>query len=175
MVFADWGVSGPPLVLFDGQLSAPRSDAVVADLPEVRAALADGWFLAPANPTWVYVPALWPRFARAWLPDRSTHYMIVACTGQPTRRVPWTSEVAAEMEQDANSDLQLCGLPARPPNRIWLLRPPPQYPDVEHTMGHLVRAARHDGVDAPMLCPEMVEVAARELRTLFMEANTPNS
>ncbi|MPY79084.1 MAG: hypothetical protein GEV04_11445 [Actinophytocola sp.] len=111
MVLADWGVSDPPLVLLEGQLSAPQSAAVVKDLPEVRTAIEDGWYVAPDPPMWVYIPALWPRFARAWLPDRSTHYMIVSCTGQPTRRVPWTADLAADIEQDANSDLQNCGLP----------------------------------------------------------------
>lgn len=139
---------------------------MVEDLPEVRAAVAAGWFLAPDAPMWVFLPPLWPKRARAWVPDRSTHYMVGACTSQPSRRVPWTQDVIAEMEQNANSELERCGLPARPANRIWLLKPPPSFGGLDDVLGQLCKVAHRRGVE-PIASRSMAEVAAGELEHVF--------
>lgn len=171
MVEVDWGISEPPLVLIEGQLAAPQSPAVMDDLPEVGAALNAGWYLAPDQPLLLFLPAVWPRSARAWMPDRSTHYKTGGCTGQPSRRLPWSPEDTAEMEADVNGDLRRCRIPARPPNRLWLLKPPPGYPDLDQVIGHVLRTAWQEGVEQRSSAA-LVAVVARELDYLFSSGTT---
>ena len=45
------------------------------DLPAVIAARREGYFAAHDAPLWCFVPAIWPRRARAWTPDRRVGWL----------------------------------------------------------------------------------------------------
>ena len=99
--------------------------------------------------------------------------MTVQCNDEPAKRLPWTADVAAGVEQDANELLAVCGLLPRPPKRLWLLRPPPGYASLDDVLAQLSRVARRIGVHA-MASPEMVALVADEIARVFPPAVTDN-
>lgn len=143
-----------------------QSRLPAAELPEVVAAENEGCWLAPESPMWVFLPTVWPEWERRWLPDRSTHYLTEWCTGQEPRTLAWSPDVAAEIEHDLNEILVQCGLPPRPPGRLWLLRLPPGFPTLEAVLTELI--ARADAEGAPLMaCPTFVGLSAASLTKLF--------
>lgn len=147
--------------------SAATQSSLVADaLPEVLAARAAGWFLAPDAPLWVFLPAVWPASSRAWIPDRSTRYAVVRCDDEPPRREPWSTQDADEVEADMSDLLAQCGLSHRPAGRLWLLRPPAGFATLDDTLRQLIRRAEAAGAPI-MACPQFVAAVDDALEFLF--------
>jgi hypothetical protein len=168
MELADWGVDSDPAHFprsGDGRFAPTESDDPV-DLPLFRAAGDCGYEAAPEAPMWTFLPAVWPETARTWTPDTRVRQMRVSCNGEPLRVVPWSTVDYFEMESDANGTLAECGLPSRPPGRLWLLKPPPGQPSLEHTLGTLLASAEGAGVQVRST-REFVELAQRELSAMF--------
>jgi hypothetical protein len=69
------------------------------------------------------------------------------CNGEPTRTLPWSTADYVEMESDANWFIAECGLPPRPPGRLWLLRPPRGFISLDSTLTWLVESAKEAGLD----------------------------
>ena len=177
MVEYDWGLDEPPHPL--GRSLDERSDLEVGQLPEVRALLAEGWFLAPEAPVLAFLPAIWPRSARTWIPDRSTHYAIVSTLDGDwnvleTCREPWTQTDHDTYEIDINVLLGEGRVPPRPAGRIWLLRPPPGFSSLDEAVDHLQRRAREAGVDLGLV-PELVAVLTAEVRVSFIQGWAPRT
>ena len=159
----DWGVDeGPHPIAAD--FPGGRSPAEPGELPEVIQLAADGWELAPDAPFLVFLPAVWPRDLRTWIPDRATRYSLdwSAATNR-AGRVGWTPEVRASSDVDNVATLAEAGIGAPPPGRLWLLRPPPGFASVGDVL-----AAADDLADrcdvAPSCSPEYVDVVAETLR-----------
>ena len=84
--------------------------------------------------------------------------MQVACHGEPARTLPWSTADYFEMESDANWLLAECGLPARPPGRLWLLKPPPGFSSLDATLSCLVESAKETGLDIMANRPLVLQV-----------------
>ncbi len=136
------------------------------DLPAVRAAHEQGFEPAPEAPLWTFLPAVWPRAARAWIPDTRARSMRVFCNREPARTVPWSAADYFEMESDANELLAECGLPARPAGRVWLLKPPPGFATLDDALRRLRRSAKDAGLPV-MADRAFVEQVSRDLDGLF--------
>lgn len=90
----------------------------------------------------------------------------MSCNGEPNKRVPWSTWDYFEIESDLNSSLTDCGFPPRPPGRLWLLKPPPQFVSLDETLRHLSASAESAG----LLIYTHVDFAdhvAREVDMLF--------
>jgi hypothetical protein len=165
----DWGVDSDQANFpgsGDGRYVAPTESDDPWELPAVRAASEHGYEVAPEAPMWAFLPAVWPRFARTWIPDTRVRYLRVSCDGEPTRVVPWSTADYFEIEADANGILAECGLPSRPAGRLWLLQPPPGQPSVEHTLNVLLASAERAGL--PVLATKaLVEHVRREVNDMF--------
>lgn len=147
---ADWGLD-------QGYLRDPwPSQAFPPErLPVVVAARADGWHLAPEAPIWAFLPAVWPAEARAWVPDRSVRLSRMQCDGGIEAVIPWTAWDFAETERDTNDMLVESGVPARPFGRLWLLKPPPSFTDLDDVTEAITAGAQADGVPHTC-CAELV-------------------
>jgi len=64
----------------------------------------------PGAPMWVFLPAVLPNAARAWVRDRSTHDKLVSHNGEPNHHLPWAVADASHIKQDMNSSCEECGL-----------------------------------------------------------------
>ncbi|MBC7289886.1 MAG: hypothetical protein H5T83_00945 [Actinotalea sp.] len=158
---ADWGTAEAPLSDVWPTAALPPEA-----LPSVLRARQDGWFLAPDAPLWCFLPAVWPTTARAWVPDRSVREVRLRIEGGGERRVPWSPWDVAEVEQDVAALLAACGLGPRPLGRLWLLRPPPVFADLEAALEWLVRRAEAE--DVPVRCgPELVALVQRAVGEWF--------
>lgn len=133
----------------------PSEPLPAEHLPAVVAARRDGWHLAPAAPVWSFLPAVWPPPARAWVPDRSVPVTRLHGNGEVDALVPWSAWDHAEMERDTNDMLVEAGVPARPFGRLWLLRPPPAYEELDRAVEALAAQAEADGIPL-MCCSELV-------------------
>lgn len=124
MIDADWGWDEDSLRLAD----RPSCDVVtsddVEDLPDVRVGREHGYVPAPEDPMWCFLPAVWPRAARGWVPDVRVRTAWHVHGDAAPERVPWTTATYAEIEQDALWMLTQAGVPPRPAGRVWLLRGP---------------------------------------------------
>ncbi|WP_258724902.1 DUF5956 family protein [Cellulomonas sp. NS3] len=128
-------------------------------LPSVAAARAQGWHLAPDAPLWCFLPAVWPARQRAWVPDRSVRVVRTVCDGVPGPEIPWSAWDHAEVEGVVASLLADAGVPARPPGRLWLLRPPPGTRDLDDAVDRLAAGAESAGVPV-RCCAELVAWSA---------------
>ncbi len=168
MVAYDWGWEDSETWL---DTSAPfRADVVDSDdprmIPQVHGALAQGYELAPDNPLWCFLPAIWPARARAWVRDARARHMMRSCEGrQPHQRLPWPAATYFEIEADTNALLTEYGLGPRPPGRVWLLRLPPGSGPLEEVLDAIVGSAYTPGLDT--LSPDFVEHTRRELQRVF--------
>ena len=165
VAYWNWEATRLPLPNVDER----PSSLVAAELPEVLAARDRGWWLAPETPMWVFLPAVWPEQHRGWLVDRSSRYVEEYCTGQSPRRLPWSADDSATVERDLNTLLRECGLPARPPARLWFLRLPPGCVSLEELLVGLMDLANGAGVDA-CACHGFVSFTASRLREAFEAA-----
>ncbi|WNI18146.1 DUF5956 family protein [Actinacidiphila sp. ITFR-21] len=121
-------------------------------LPEVRELAEFGWEPAPQAPLWVFLPYVWPEDDRVWVPDRSTRWAVETRTDAAGRITgvrcdPLSPDDLAVLESDANADLAAVGVPARPAGRVWLLRPPSGFDDLDAVLDHLCEAADRRGVE----------------------------
>jgi hypothetical protein len=168
MESADWGVETEPLHfrgIPDGRFSPTDSDDPM-EMPAVKAARQQGFEPAPEAPLWTFLPAVWPEAARSWTPDTRVRHMQVACEGGPIQRLPWSSAGYFEMEADANWLLAECGLPPRPPGRLWLLKPPQKFDSLDATLRWLTVSAKDAGLDIMANRPFVLNVQ-RDLEALF--------
>ena len=118
------------------------SEAVLAhELPEVLKARDEGWFLASDAPMWAFLPAVWPAEHRRWLPDRSIRWTRISCSGAPSTDVPWSAWDYFEHERDINELLTASSVPPRPAGRLWLLRTPEAFRDLDSTIDSLAESA----------------------------------
>jgi len=144
----DWGLELDEAVF--PKLMYQSSEHVDSDDPNdlevVRSAKAVGYEPAPEAPLYCFLPALWPNHDRAWVRDTRIRHALVSCNGQPSRRVPWSTWDYVEMEADANALLADCGFDPRPAGRLWLLRPPGQFANLEAVLKHLADAANQAGL-----------------------------
>ena len=132
----DWGLNS------DSMRSGWPSTAMLAhELPDVLKARDEGWYLAPDAPMWAFLPAVWPAEHRRWLEDRSIRWTRVSCSGPPSTEVPWSAWDYLEHERDVNELLTASSVPPRPAGRLWLLRPPQVFPDLDSTIDSLAEGA----------------------------------
>lgn len=124
-------------------------------LPAVVAARTDGWCMAPDAPLWSFLPAVWPAAARAWVPDLSVRLTRLQCDGGVDAIIPWSAWDHAETERDTDDMLVEAGIPARPFGRLWLLKPPPPFEDLDAAVDANTATAQADGVPL-MCCTEVV-------------------
>lgn len=142
----DWGESEPP------HPYAPESDgtlspAVDAELPEVVRLGADGFELAPDAPFLAFLPAVWPRGRRTWIPDRSTRYVEQYSSAGHSARVSWSAKDHAEVWGDRVELLREAGVPEPQKDRLWLLQVPPEFGSLDDFVKRLVGRAEDTGVE----------------------------
>ncbi|MER5312615.1 DUF5956 family protein [Streptomyces sp. NPDC002773] len=163
-----WDVSGRP-----HQLAVRRSGPSELEperLPEVRELAELGWFLAPEAPMWVFLPYVWPRNARTWVPDRSTCWEIDTTFDAAGQLLgvecrPVSAAEKEVQERDAAADLDAAGIPPRPSGRLWLLRPVGGFDDLDAVLDHLCTAA--EDRDVPVeLSADFARLCQKELRVL---------
>jgi hypothetical protein len=65
---------------------------------------------------------------------------------------------------ELNSDLAAAGVPERPPDRLWLLRPVGGFPLMDALFAHMGTLIDERGIGG--LCPELVRLWAVELARL---------
>ncbi|HVQ17662.1 MAG TPA: DUF5956 family protein, partial [Actinomycetes bacterium] len=164
----DWGADTAPANFPGSDVGrfAPTESDDPWELPAVRVAREHGYEVAPEAPMWTFLPAVWPKDARTWIPDTRVRYMRVSCNGEPTRVLPWSTADYFEIEAEANGTLADCGIPTRPAGRLWLLRPPPGQPSVEHVLSLLVASAEGRGLQV-LATREFVEHVRQELSVMF--------
>ncbi len=155
----DWGRDELPL-----RGEWPTTSLPADRLPGVLAARAEGWTLAPDAPVWAFLPAVWPPEHRCWVEDRSVRYVRVTCTGAPPVSIPWSAWDHVEGERDVNELLVESGVPPRPAGRVWLLRPPPGWPDLDTVLRSVTGAADAAGVEGAC-SPPFVAVTVEVLRS----------
>lgn len=150
MVMGDWGLDSHSFRVrgVHSCFGSVDSDDPAA-IPEVQAALEQGYEPAPEAPMWCFLPAIWPDHARAWVRDTRVRHSLVSCGGEPDRRVPWSAADYADIESETNMDLVACGVPPRPAGRLWLLKPPPGFDRLEETLCDLDASATAAGQDDP--------------------------
>ncbi|SCF20257.1 DUF5956 family protein [Micromonospora mirobrigensis] len=155
----DWGLDQLP------DPAAARAGEVDADgltpeqLPEVRELTARGWQLASDAPMLVFLPAVWPRELRTWVPDRATRYEWWYEQDPKTRQVIREQTVRSswesrnEVENDNDALLAEAGVTGRPRARLWLLKPPPGFASVDDFLAELGRRADAAGIDGACSAP----------------------
>lgn len=166
MVEVNWAVDDPPHPV--SRRHEGRSDVQQAELPEVLALAEEGWCLAPDAPMWVFLPAVWPVSERTWVPDRSTNYVTRWSDSGYSDRVPWSDHDYTEVEADMNMLLGQAGVPGRPAGRLWLLRVPAQFKDLDDVLDDLVSSADAQSV-VPNCNRDFVVHVAHRLQPLFDE------
>lgn len=117
-----------------------------AQLPVVRAAARLGFEPASEAPLFCFLPAVWPDDARAWVRDIRIRHGLVSCDGKPSVRVPWSTWDYFEIEAETNALLAECGFDPRPPGRLWLLKPPPEFSSLDAVLSHLSTRADEAGL-----------------------------
>lgn len=139
------------------------------DLPAVAEAITLGYEPATEAPMYCYLPAIWPVHARAWVRDnRVRHATSMNPDGTPFR-LPWSTADYFEIEADYNGFLATCGVPPRPAGRVWLLKPPPGFADLDSALLHLGAAATAAGLELG-LSAESAALARGEIARLFGKA-----
>jgi len=167
----DWGTDRDE-VPFEWGLSTQA--AVVetddeTDLPNVRAAMAKGYEVAPGDLLWCFLPAIWPDSERVWTQDIRARQMQRFCDdGRPPQTLPWPTSTYFEIEADMNSCLEECGVGPRPPGRIWLLRLPPGTGPLHDVLVGISRSADAAGLDI-MCTTAFAEHTQRELQRIFAD------
>ncbi|MGW6201482.1 DUF5956 family protein [Kribbella sp. NPDC055110] len=163
MVSFDWGLDEPPAAPGDGRVALPP-----ADLPEVVELVDQGWSMAPEEPLWVFLPAVWPRTHRTWVVDRSTRWVEHSRDGIVVERVPWSADLYAEVEADSNGLLAEAEVPPRPANRLWLLKPPSPDISVQAVLDRVLEpTVSPDSEIVPSCNPAFVSHAHRTVHGLF--------
>lgn len=167
MTDADWGTAGPgDAFRGTGWIPEPVHSDRPEDVPEVMAARAEGYHPAPEDPLWCFLPAIWPPTQRAWVRDCRVRYLMRRCGDEPPQRLPWTAAEYGEMEDLTNAMLAELGVPARPGGRIWLLRLPKQYPDLQVVLDD-IRAGWLATGELDSDTPEFVAYARSWIHDLF--------
>lgn len=115
-------------------------------MPEVQSARDQGYELAPQDPTWVFLPALWPESERIWIPDTRVRYRQVRCQGELPQTFPWPAVQYFREEAYMNELLADCGVAPRPAGRLWLLRPPSGYSTLSALLRPIVESAEEVGI-----------------------------
>jgi hypothetical protein len=98
--------------------------------------------------------------------------MQVSCNGEPARTLPWSTADYFEMESDANWLLAECGVAARPPGRLWLLRPPHGFSSLDATLSWLSASAKEAGLVIMANRPFVLQVEG-DLGVLFTSGTWP--
>ncbi len=137
-------------------------------LPLAMAAQKDGFEVAPEAPLWLFLPAVWPVEARAWIRDNRIRHLRTMVEGRWVE-LPWGTADYLETEADEQAILQALGLPPRPRGRVWLLRPPPGRADLNETL-QLVTASAQSAEVETELTHEFLDHTARTLGALFEPA-----
>lgn len=166
MASIDWGRDEPPHESARPAGVTERLPVEPGALPEVQRLTADGWYLAPEAPMWCFLPAVWPRRARTWVPDRATRYLEEWRGDETPVTHPWPPELYEEMEADAAGLLASAGVEARPANRLWLLRVPPRFPHLDDVLDDLMVEADKRGAE-PGCNAAFVDLVAVRIRRLF--------
>ena len=164
----DWGVDQPP----DPAAEDAGEAAGVGpeELPEVRELIAQGWQLAPDAPLYAFLPAVWPRELRTWVPDRATRYETWYEQDPKTHAVLRTETreagpaMMAEIDDDHDWTLARVGITGRPRGRLWLLKPPPGYDSVDAVLDQVWHRAQQQGIELTLNEP-FVQLAARTVRS----------
>lgn len=168
MVAADWGADD------DEPYAAGRwasRDSVDGDdpkaLPEIQAAMPEGFEPEPEGLLWCFLPAIWPPDARTWVPDRRVRYMRRFCYDDAKpRRIPWSAATYFEIEQDINVCLSGAGIGSRPSGRIWLLKPAPGFKSLEPMLAGLAHSADAAGLMITVT-PEFAQHVDAQVRGYF--------
>ena len=132
----DWGLDSEPM-----RSGWPSKAMLAHELPEVLEARDEGWFLTSDAPMWAFLPAVWPAAHRRWIPDRSIRWARMSCAGGPTTDMPWSAWDYVEHERDINDLLTASSVPPRPAGRLWLLRTPRAFRDLDSTIDSLAKSA----------------------------------
>lgn len=165
MVIHDWGQDQPPAPI--ASVNAAPLDAPAEDLPEIQALAAEGWHLLPHDaPMWQFLPAVWPRAHRTWVPDRSTRYYSDYVDGHFVAHAPWTPAMLESVESDINTRLIAAGLSPRPPRRLWLARLPEGFRSLDDLLQNLAETAERRGVE-PFAQQAFIRVVGEHLAALF--------
>ncbi|MFD3544704.1 DUF5956 family protein [Streptomyces sp. NPDC058655] len=163
-----WDEDGTPHPL--AQRRSGRSELEPDRLPEVRELEALGWEPAPEALRWAFLPYVWPPRARTWVPDRSTrwavetrldghgHITAVECAPLPEADL-------AGLDAETADALTALGLPPRPRDRLWLLRPIGPFPHLDAVLTHLETRAEAQSIP-PEPSQEFLALTRTELATL---------
>ena len=161
----DWNKDPP------SQLSSEAPSSLGAsELPEVRELVASGWHIAPDEPLFAFLPAVWPASHRTWVADRGTVYSEVFIGGQAGRLVPASAESVAAFDNDMARWCEDAGVPARPTGRVWLLRLPQGSP---MSLEEVLELARSRAIAAGLRVRssrEFTEVTVETLEEVFGDA-----
>lgn len=128
-----------------GSADVVESDDVM-QIPGVQRGAPLGFEPVPGGLLFCFLPAVWPDAARAWVRDTRARFSSMVCDEGPVQRMPWSTWTYLRTEAEANETLHECGLPPRPPGRVWLLRPPPAFASLSLTLQHLAKSAEQDGI-----------------------------
>ncbi|MBU8858054.1 MULTISPECIES: DUF5956 family protein [unclassified Micromonospora] len=167
----DWGLNQPADPAAARTMNEDADGLEPEQLPEVRELTAQGWELAPDAPMLVFLPAVWPRALRTWVPDRASRYetwyeqdpRTNVVLREQTVRSSWESR--DEVENDNDALLAEAGVTGRPRWRLWLLKPPPGFATVNEFLADLGRRADAAGIDGAC-SPQYVRFTADRLREL---------
>jgi hypothetical protein len=170
VVDVDWGFEEDPQDFGVRGLDwEPLNSDKADDLEEIAAAREQGWFPLVEAPLWCFIPAVWPRHARAWIRDRRVRHSSSQCEDRPVERVPWSAADYFEIEDDYNRVLDQYRVPSRPAGRIWVLRPPAGFTTIDDVLSDIwsgwEKATGGETETPPG--PELVEHAVLRIRELF--------
>jgi hypothetical protein len=131
------------------------------------------WVLPHDAPHLAFLPAVWPRHAKRWVPERPERTFTWVCTDREGRVTsegtrPVTDEEFADYEAWMNDGLVHQGLPPRPPDRTWWLRLPIGYSTIEEVVG--VCQPRVTGRGIPIEDgPQFMQAMSEAIHELFSE------
>lgn len=155
MAVVDWGVDKD--VVWVKSVGPPRAPH---ELPEVLEQARQGFLLLDDIYMWSFVPAIWPPEHRRCLEDHSTLYADTFCSDGTRSRKPWTAGNYFDRENDINNYLAEAGLPPRPAGRLWVLKPPARFPDLDSVFKEFTRRIAAEGANF-MLSAEVVDIVDR--------------
>ncbi len=138
----------------------PETTNLPEDLNEVVEAKRSGYgVIGPEPRMWDWLWLLWPVSHRGWVVDRRIR---TYDDGQQ----PWTTAEYGEIENEANQRFAHVGLPHRPMGRIWLVKHPSAFTDLESCLDELAESLeqRHEKL---VLSPSIVESARELLQEMF--------